>query len=154
MDAELTSFATRIEQITSDAVLKRVADAGGMAAKKASLEAVSRDLGSDRSFSGLRRRAPLGVGFDHVGGSAVRMNYRPAGLWRLAEEGRRSQGTIVPRRRGGKRALLTPHGPRALSHYSSSRGLGTFSDAVDESRREAPKAAFRQFQTEIAKVVH
>jgi hypothetical protein len=153
MDAQLAAFGAKIEKITSDSALKRVAEAGGMAAKKASLAAASKDLGGDRRMSGMRSKASLGVGFDYASGTTVEVNFRPAGLWKLADEGRRSQGTILPRKRGGKQAVLTPMGPRALSHYSQSRGLGTFKDAVKASEKVVPRAAFKQFQAEIRKAL-
>lgn len=148
---ELSAFAARLEKVTDPAALRRIADKGGLAGKKAALEAASADLGGDRAFSGLRRKAPLGVGYD-VDGATVHINFRPAGLWRLAEQGRRSSGTIQPRRRGGRRAVLTPLGPRAGSSYRQSRGLGTFTEAVKDAQREVPKAAAKQFTAEIGRV--
>jgi hypothetical protein len=49
---------------------------------------------------------------------------------------------------------MTPQGPRARSSYSPSRGLNTYDDAVKDAQRQVPKAAFRQLQAEIARVVH
>ena len=110
-------------------------------------------------FSGLGR-APLGAGFDDVGSTQIRLNFRPAGLWKLAESGRRAGKPIYPRsgRRKGTgvthgRAVLTPAGPRARSTTGAWGGKGTFTSAVREARIKVPKAAFRQFQIEVARVV-
>lgn len=142
-----------IATIVDPQAVKRMLNAGGRAGKEAALKAAEADLGGDRAFSGMRRKVPLGAGFDDAGGTQVEINFRPAGLWRLAQAGRRSSGTIRPRRRGGRRALLTPAGPRASSSYGPSRGLGTFDTAVDRAQREVPKAAVQQFQTEVARAM-
>jgi len=146
---ELIDFANRIGKITDPAVLKRIAGKAGYAGKKAGLDAAVSDLGGDRMFSGLGR-APLGVGYDDLG-TMVRLNFRPAGLWKLAESGRRPGKPIFPRNR---EALRTPDGPRARSTTGKWTGKGTFTKAVNDARREVPKAAAKQFHDEIAKVVH
>lgn len=160
MADELVDFGQRLEQVVGGAAMRRIVNKAGMAGKRAAQEAAEADLGGDRVFSGFRRRVPLNAGFDAVGGDQVKINFRPAGLWRLAESGRQKSGPIFPRTgiRKGKgvvyrRAVRTPHGYRARSSYSKSRGLNTFSDAVKDSRREVPKAAARQFRTEVSRVV-
>jgi hypothetical protein len=150
MANELAAFASRVSDVTSGAALRRIADKGGMAGKKAALDAASKDLGGDRAFSNWRRKVRLSAGFDSGGGTTVLINFRPGGMWRLAERGRSGSGVIVPRRR---RAVLTPNGPRARSSYGSSRGLRTYTDAVKEAQREVPKAAAKQFSTEVARAV-
>jgi hypothetical protein len=151
--SDLAAFGRKLEKITDPAALGRVVNAGGRAGKKAALEAAERDLGGDRSMSGLRRKAPLGAGYDQSGGSSVVVNFRPAGLWRLASQGRQSSGEISPRKRSGAGALAgNGFGPVARSRYGPSRGLRTFDDAVDKARDEVPKAAFKQFTIEIASV--
>lgn len=149
MAGELVAFANRIEKITSPTAIKRIATAAGMAGKAVSLEAAASDLGGDRMFSGLGR-APLGVGFDVVGPTRIQMNFRPAGLWMLAERGRRPGKTILPRR---ARALATPEGPRARSTVGAWGGKGTYSSAVRQARVVVPKAAFAAFKLECAKAV-
>jgi hypothetical protein len=152
--SELAAFGDKIEKLLDPAALGRVVQEGGMAAKAAALEAAARDLGGDRSFSGMRRKAPLGAGFDRTGATSVVINFRPAGLWRLASQGRRSSGAIKTRGRGGKRALAGgSFGPVARSRFGPSRGLDTYDDAVKKSQTTVPKAAFRQFTFEIARVV-
>jgi hypothetical protein len=152
--AELAAFGEKVKKITDPGSLSRIVMAGGMAGKKAALEAASSDLGGDRSFSGMRRKAALGAGFDRTGGTEVTLNFRPAGLWRLASQGRTSSGVIKPRRRGGKRALAgSGFGPRASSRYGRSRGLDTYDDAVKKARTDVPKAAFKQFVVEVGSVM-
>lgn len=151
MADSLGDFGRKVSGLTDPASLRRVVTAGAQAGKTAALKAAAADLGGDRAFSGLRRKAPLGAGYDTRGTEAV-INFRPAGLWRLADQGRRRSGVIAPRKRGGRRAVLTPDGPRARSSYRSSRGLGTYNDAVHDAQRTVPKAAHAQFVQEIGKV--
>lgn len=146
---ELIAFANRIENITSPAAIKRITTAAGMAGKAVTLEAAAADLGGDRMFSGLGR-APLGVGFDVAGPTRIQLNFRPAGLWMLAERGRRAGKTIVPRK---ARALSTPEGPRARSTVGAWGGKGTYSSAVRQARVVVPKAAVAAFKVECAKAV-
>jgi hypothetical protein len=151
--SDLATFGRKLEKITDPASLGRIVMAGGMAGKKAALEAAASDLGGDRSMSGLRRKAALSAGFDRTGGSEVTLNFRPAGLWLLASRGRTSSGTIRPRKRGGKGALAgNGFGPRASSRYGRSRGLDTFDDAIGKARTTVPKAAFKQFVIEVGSV--
>lgn len=153
MANELGDFGRRLESLVDGPVMQRMAAKGGAAGKRVALEAVSKDLGSDRAFSGMRRRTGLSAGYDNQGGGVVAINFRPAGLWKLAEDGRNKSGKIKPRARGGKKAVMTPRGPRRSSTYGPSRGLGTFTDAVHDAQREVPKAAHEQFVAEIRRVV-
>jgi hypothetical protein len=151
---ELAAFGRRMEKITDPAAIARIVRAGGMAGKKAALDAARHDLGGDRAMSGFRRKAALGAGFDAAGGTAVAINFRPAGLWRLASQGRQSSGFIRPRKRGGKRAVTPAAGvARAWSRYGRSRGLDTFDDAVRQARVDVPRAAFEQFQAEVGRAM-
>jgi len=151
--SELASFGRRIENIVSPAALERMAAKAGAAGKASALDAATHDLG-DRRFSGMRRKAALGAGWDDIGGGQVAINFRPAGLWRLAESGRKGTKPIRPRRASGRRAVLTPDGPRARSTSKPSRGLNTYTDAVRDARRSVPKAAAKQFTAEVRKAVH
>lgn len=160
MASELVDFGKRVSKIVDPAVVKRIVMAGGLAGKEAALDAASKDLGGDRAFSGLRRKVSLGAGFDDVGNSQIRINFRPAGLWKLAESGRRAGKPIYPRggSRRGKgviygRAVSTPQGPRARSTTGAWGGKGTFTDAVRDARVKVPRAAFKQFQAEVRRVV-
>lgn len=159
MAGELIDFGRRISKLADPEAVKRVAMAAGFAAKDAAIEVAERDLGSDRSFSGLKRKVPLGAGFDVVGWSQIRLNLRPAGLWKLAESGRRKGVPIRPKsRRAAKspphaKAVLTPEGWRARSTTGAWGGKGTFTAAVRKARVEVPKAARKQFRLEVAKVV-
>jgi hypothetical protein len=150
---ELSAFADKLERLADPSMLHRVVQQAGLAGKKAALDAAARDLGGDRSMSGLRRKAALGAGFDRSGATEVTINFRPAGLWILASRGRTSSGEIRPRARGGKRALAGGgFGPVARSRYGPSRGLDTFDDAVKQARQDVPKAAFKQFVIEVGSV--
>lgn len=147
---ELIDFGNRISKIVDPAPVARIMLAAGMAGKVAATEAAASDLGGDRAFSGLGRRVSLSAGFDDVGTSQIQLNFRPAGLWMLAERGRRAGKTIVPRR---ARALSTPQGPRARSTTGGWGGKGTYTRAVRDARIVVPRAAFKAFQLEVAKVV-
>jgi hypothetical protein len=132
--------------------MRRVLAKAGAAGKQSALEAARGDLGGDMAMSNLRKgKAKLSAGYDAVGGTEVAINFR--GPWKLAEAGRHKSGAIRPKKRGGKRALMTPLGPRAASRYGPSRGLDTYTDAVKKAERSVPKAAFRQIQAEIGKAL-
>lgn len=111
----------------------------GKFGKEAALDAAVRDLGSDRAFSGWSRKVALGAGYDI--GNPVVLNLRPAGLWSLAEDGRKRTKQIFPKKGGGKSAVLTPRGPRAHSTSTPSRGLNAITDAERAINRGIVKAA-------------
>lgn len=113
----------------------------GQAGKESATKAARRDLGPDQAFRNMRRKVKLASGYD-LDGDDVVLHLRPKGLWKLANDGRRRQGTIRPRR--GHKAVRTPQGIRSMSHYSPSRGLGTVDDAIDDMRRTVPIAAAKQ----------
>lgn len=116
--------------------LEPLQHAVGQFAKSAALDEVAADLGSDRMMSGKRVR--LGAGYDL--GSPVVLHLRPAGLWVLADGGRKRSGTITPKRRGGNKAVRTPQGLRHHSSYGRSRGLNTLTDteaAIDRGIEQA-----------------
>lgn len=150
MAGELVDFGNRIAKLTDRAAVGRIVLAAGLAGKATALEAAASDLGGDRAFSGLGRNVSLSAGFDDVGTTQIRLNFRPAGLWMLAEHGRRPGKTILPRNR---QALSTPAGPRARSTVGAWGGKGTYTKAVREARVVVPKAAFKAFQLEVARVV-
>jgi hypothetical protein len=150
MADSLESFGKKIDhlqkELSGDAIPNRM----GMAAKKASLAAAAKDLGSDLAFSGFRRRnAKLGARYEPMSGSAVELQLYPKGLWVLANDGRRRLppgGRVYPRKgRGGKgsKALNTPWGARKSVAASRSKGLGTLADAERDAEREALKEANR-----------
>lgn len=151
---DLSDFGRRVSLIVGKPALARMMTKAGAAGKKAALDAASKDLGADRRMSNFRNgRGPaLGAGYDIIGTQVV-VNLRPAGMWKLADSGRRSSGTIRPRPRGGKRAVLTPWGPKASSSYGPSRGLGTWDDTVRDAGDEVPKAFGKQFRVEVAKAM-
>ena len=111
----------------------------GMFGKETALDEVQRALGSDKQFSGFARKVTLGAGYDT--GNPVVLNLRPAGLWFLADEGRKRRKTIVPKRRSGKKALRTPQGARASSTSAPSRGHKTYTRTLDGIEKGIVKAA-------------
>jgi hypothetical protein len=60
MATTFAQFGNKLERIVSPATAERMAKAGGMAGKKAALDAAADDLGGDRSFSGMKRKVSLG----------------------------------------------------------------------------------------------
>lgn len=111
----------------------------GQFGKETATDVVQRQLGADRSLSGMRRRVRLSAGYDT--GSPVVLNLRPAGLWTLADKGRRRRGKITPRRRGGFVAVMTPRGPRASSSSTPSRGLNVVRDTERDIDAGVERAA-------------
>lgn len=147
--APLQQWLDKVEQVTDPAVLKRMANKAGQAGKKAALDAASDALGGDRKFSGWRGKPALSAGYD-VDGTSVDINFRPPGLWRLAEEGRKKSGEIRPKR---KRAVRTPDGARGGSSYGRSRGQKAYTQAVRTATKTVPEAAHEQFLDEIRRVI-
>lgn len=137
----------KVEKIVDADAQKRIVKAMGEAGKKAALDSARASLGGDRKMRNLKGAA-LSAEFDTggAGDGAVRFG----GPWRLAEEGRRKSGMIRPRR---KRAVLTQRGPRAYSRYGRSRGLKTYTNAVDKARTTVPKAGHDQLLDEISRAL-
>jgi hypothetical protein len=157
---ELAKWVDKVEQIADPSVVKRCLSKAGQAGKKAALDAASDALGGDRKFSGWPGKPALGAGYDEAGGTSVDINFRPSGMWRLAEEGRKASGRIFPksgRRKGSGatygRALNTPNGPRAASSYSRSRGSKAYTAAVKDASKKVPDAYHDQFLDEIRRVL-
>lgn len=149
-----TEVGLKLTQLVSSSSLDRVLHAMGGAAKKAAADAVKADLGSDLRMSGIRSKAKLTSGYD-LERDGVVVHLRPKGLWVLADGGRRKQGTIRPRKKGGKKAVRVAPGKkgfRAYSHYTPSRGLGTVGDAVERMNRDVPIAAAKAMATNIGKL--
>lgn len=133
-----TEFGDRLSTLVKPSSLARIQHAMGKAGKESATKAAKRDLGPDQAFSNMKRKVKLASGYD-LDGDDVILHLRPKGLWKLATDGRRRQGTIYPKR--GHSAVRTPRGFRSLSHYSPSRGLHTVDDAIDDMRRTVPVAA-------------
>lgn len=144
-------WVDKVEHALDGSARKRALTAAGNAGKKSALEAATQSLGADRRMRNMRTKAVLSVGYDSVGDSSVELKFR--GPWRLAEEGRKASGQIRPRRRGGRRAVLTPLGPRARSSYKRSRGLHTYSNATRKASVSVPKAYHDQMLDEIRRVL-
>lgn len=156
----LSAYVSRLESTLSADAQRRIMRAAGNAAKGAALSAAEDTLGNDRAMSNFKRgTVKLGAGYDTAGWELT-INHRPKGLWMLAERGRSSSGPIYPRRSNRRsrvpvkgRAVMTPQGPRSSSSYRPSRGLRTFSIAAGRERTEGTKAAWRQLQSELRRVV-
>lgn len=149
---EPSEFVARLERLVDNEALGRVQHAMGMAAKDHVLDAARRTLGADLKFSGMAARKPrakLGAGYDIETDETVTLKLRPAGLWFLANDGRHGTKPIRPRK--GHTALLTPHGYRALSTSTPSRGLGTLDMALDGLEAVTVKAATAALASNIAK---
>jgi hypothetical protein len=153
-NSELSDFGRRVEKIVGKPALDRMMHKAGAAGKKSALEAAADKLGGDRKFSGFRggRGPALGAGYD-IGGSDVTVNFRPGGMWKLAQTGRRSSGAIVPKKRGGRKAVLTPMGPRSSSSFGPSRGLKALDTAFDKAEDDVPKAFAKQFRAEVGRAM-
>lgn len=122
----------------------------GQFAKETALDGAAKDLGADRSFSGWRRKVALGAGYDL--GTPVVLNLRPAGMWFLAEDGRKRNKRIYPKKRGGKKAVMTPRGPRAYSTSKRSKGLGTITDverAIDKGIVKAAEKGLNEMTRKV-----
>lgn len=120
----------------------------GMFGKEQASDVVSRTLGGDMQFSGLARKVKLASGYDT--GSPVVLNLRPAGLWVLADKGRKRSGRIVPKKRGGKLAVTTPRGPRRSSTYGPSRGLDAIKNTEDAIDRGIVDAVLKGLNSVLA----
>lgn len=158
--AAVRKWLAKVEESVDGSSMRRVLDKAGAAGKKAALEAASQSLGGDRRFSHWKGKPALSSGYDLGGSTEVTVNFRPSGMWRLAESGRHSSGAIYPKRGRSKgrgvvpgRAVRTPDGPRAHSGYSSSRGLNTYSNASRKASTSVPKAAHDQFVAELRRAV-
>lgn len=146
--ADLADLRNDLQRLLDD--LEPLQHAIGQFGKETALDEVQRALGNDRQFSGLRRKVALGAGYDT--GTPVVLNLRPAGLWFLAEDGRKRRKRIFPRKRDGRQAVLTPRGPRAYSTSGPSRGHKTLTRTIDGIEKNILKAADKGLSEVINKV--
>jgi hypothetical protein len=163
---DIGSYARRMYDLLDTPTQRAVANAAGRAAKDEAFDAARPTLGGDMVMSRFKSgKVELKI-FDTMGKSpgTVVLKHGPAGLWKLADEGRKGTAPIYPRTKkatGGKpagrtgskalggRAVMTPQGPRSQSRYTPSRGLGTFKRAAAAERRSAPPAGFHELQRQI-----
>jgi hypothetical protein len=128
--APVTQYVTKLEaKLTSPEAVRRLKREGIKAATDA-----AQDVGHRhrlRNWQGRRLDA-------HEGNDAAELT----GPWRLFDEGRKSRGEITPR----GRALSTPEGPRAGSHYGPSRGIGVYRDASHAAQAKVPRAVHEEWQ--------
>jgi len=146
MSSELADLSRDLSGLFD--TLEPVQHAMGAAGKAAALDQVARDLGGDRTMSGLRRRVKISAGYD-IDERGVTLNLRPIGLVILAHGGRKRTTQILPRRRAGAKALLTPQGPRANAWSLPSRGHNTISKTIARCADTVPKAALKSVGTVI-----
>lgn len=151
MFTDLTSAGVRLAQLLDGPALARLQHAAGRAAKTHAREAAAAKIGTDMTLSGLARKAKLSTGYDTVGDDMVRLNFRPYGLWKLTDDGRRNTRTVYPRRR---RAVLTPYGPRAHARPGPARGQGTLKAARHGLDTAVTKALRVAVDAEIRRVCH
>jgi hypothetical protein len=97
-------------------------------------------------------RVRLGAGWDATD-SGIVVKMRPGGLWKLADQGRHSSGSIRPRRRRGFSAVMTPDGPRRHSSYKRSRGLNTYQDAERDIESQAARHTDAAIARELRRIV-
>ena len=116
--ADLADLSRDLSRLLDD--LEPLQHAVGGFAKETAQDEVQRALGNDRSFSGLRRKAALGAGYDTS--SPVILNLRPAGLWFLADEGRKRRKRIFPRTRDGRQAVISTTGTACLLNLHTIKG--------------------------------
>ena len=155
MAGELAGLGARLTSIVDPAAQGRIVRAAGMAAKRAALDAAARDVGPERTFSGFKRKVRLNVGFDPIGHTKIELKLRPAGLWALAERGRRGTKRVAVGGRGRRRIgpMVTPYGVKSAFTSKPSRGLNTIDHAVRAGVRDSGRAADRQVQGEIRKAL-
>lgn len=134
----LDQLAGTLDRALSPANLARIRARLADDAADAIERAAGADLGGDRRFRNMRGGGRLGVRRSGGAGGAVQLALVPAGLWGLAQHGRRGRSPIRPRR---GRAVLTPAGPRARSTSAPSRGLGTADEALTAAGRKLADVA-------------
>jgi len=149
---ELEVAIDRIGSVASGESLRRVQRYVGNVTKRAALRGPESTLGPDRAMSHFRGgHKALRAGYDLIS-EGILLRFKPVGLWLLADRGRRSSGTIRPKRKSGHKALATPEGARARSHYGPSRGLHTYAISNEAVRVVAGPAADAAIARELARL--
>lgn len=113
-------------------------NAAGMAAKQVTLAEIRADTG-DGVMSGVGKSGgKISARYDVSGDSVtVKMTGKAAPL---LERGRHTAKTVVPKKRGGKKAIVTPWGPRASAQGSTAPGHHTFERSYEKSKPVVAKA--------------
>ncbi len=144
MAGELSRAGADIAAIFSPASLARAATAAGADAEKSATDAANETIGGG-SFSGLPGKR---LNTSHtVNGNVCRVDFVPAGLWLLAELGRRrGPAKIVPIT---AKALSTPYGPRRSVKGSTSRGKRSLTIAYTKIEQSVPEAVGDEFDVII-----
>jgi hypothetical protein len=125
--------------VASNADMRATLVKVGVEGRKIIEKEVRKDFGADLAMSNWRRRKPvkLRVGFEVPKDSLLEFNPKPAGIWQVAEQGRRS-GSRPPRRRRGS-------GRRGPSSWGPSKGKRTWSRSQRELVAKTPET-FRRIQ--------
>lgn len=144
---DIASLRKDLTALVDATAREKYSHAAGKAAKDAAGDVARRDLGGDMAMSGMRRKVKLSSGYD-LTGTGLTLNLRPAGLWTLADRGRRRVKPVSPRKSGAQ-ALNTPWGPRASVKGSTSRGLHTIDDAEKQVEQDAFKAVDKAITTRL-----
>lgn len=149
---EISAWVRNLNRSVAPPAVRRISQAAGLRGKKAATTVTKRRLGSDMAMSNFMprgRKVPARLGFDPRS-DGVDFNFRPKGVWVLANSGRKRAGFIESE---SGRALTLPDGFRAYSAYYPSRGTGVLGRARGEVEDTVPSAAFKALQQEIRKVL-
>lgn len=104
----------------------------GLAAKQITLAEINADTGDGRMSGIGKNGAKISARFDVTGDSVkVRM---VGGAAAILERGRHTATPVKPKKRGGKKAIATPWGPRASAQGSTAAGHHTFDRAFEKSK--------------------
>jgi hypothetical protein len=143
----------------------RIIRASTRAAQRGAQSGAASRIGADMRLSGFKGgRVKLSVRGTPISAREGALDFRPPGLWVLANTGRKAEGDIFPRRgakRGapGKkvtpgRAVRTPEGPRARSSYGPQRRQPRALDtAVDRASKLGRIQMRRSLQKEIKRTL-
>jgi hypothetical protein len=142
---DLARLERKLSALADGVESPRVVRAAGFAAKRGVLDVAQQVAGPDRRVSGWGKRGvQLGAGFDQTGRREITINLRPSGVWKVMEEGRKGGAVVRPRKRGGKRAVVTPFGPKASVRLGAMRGKSAVSRAESRAGTDAVRAANRE----------
>lgn len=112
---------------------------------------VRADSGGDMRLSGVGLRgARVGARYDVKGIGNPTALVRATGPMQLLERDT-SAHVILPRRRRGKRAILTPDGPRRSAHHPGTSGKRTWSKAVERVVDDVPRIYQAELRNQLRK---
>ncbi|CAN5838328.1 hypothetical protein BH24ACT5_BH24ACT5_04800 [soil metagenome] len=147
MAGELSKAGADIERIFSVASLRRASQAAADVGKTSAEDVADQAIGGG-TFSGMPGRRLATV--ETVRDDGARIDFVPAGLWMLAEQGRRRAVAKVTPRSAAAAALRTPWGPRASVKGSTSPGKQALTKAYDRITDAVPEAVGDEFDVIIS----